>query len=248
MSITGEPEADGGRSVKVGVAISDIVTGLYATIGILAALIARTDADGQRVDTSLLGSTLAILVNQAQNAFVTGRAPGRLGNAHPNIVPYEAFTTADGDLVVAVGSERQWSRFCEALGLAELATDPRFAANGDRVANRTELRPILAERLASRPTAEWAKALTAAEVPFGEIADVAAAFRSPEAVELGMSEEVEHPALGVLRQAGIPLQFGSTPGSIRLAPPLLGEHTDEVLEALGYRPHEIHALRTNGVV
>ena len=147
MSITGDADADGGRPTKVGVAISDIVTGLYAVIGILAALLARGDT-GQRVDVSLLGSTLAVLVNQAQNAFVTGRSPARRGNAHPNIVPYETFSTADGVLAVAVGSERQWPRFCEALGLPDLAEDPRFATNGDRVEHRDELRPLIAERLA----------------------------------------------------------------------------------------------------
>ncbi|HEV8546130.1 MAG TPA: CoA transferase, partial [Candidatus Limnocylindrales bacterium] len=228
MSVTGEDDAEGGRPMKVGVAISDVVTGLYAAIGILAALIAR-DGDGQRVDVSLLGSTLAILVNQAQNAFVSGASPTRRGNAHPNIVPYETFTTADGELAVAVGSERQWPRFCEALGLANLATDTRFATNGDRVERRAELRPILAERFAERPTAAWGTALDAADVPWGAIADVATAFASPEAGALDMTVEVDHPAFGVLRQVGVPLRFSSTPGSIRSAPPLLGEHTDEVL-------------------
>jgi crotonobetainyl-CoA:carnitine CoA-transferase CaiB-like acyl-CoA transferase len=150
MSITGEPDADGGRPTKVGVAISDVVTGLYAAIGILAALIGRGESGGQRVDVSLLGSTLAVLVNQAQNAFVTGRAPGRLGNAHPNIVPYETFATADGEVAVGVGSERQWPRFCEAIGAPELAADPRFATNGDRVVHREALRPLIVERLATR--------------------------------------------------------------------------------------------------
>jgi crotonobetainyl-CoA:carnitine CoA-transferase CaiB-like acyl-CoA transferase len=247
MSITGDADADGGRPTKVGVAISDIVTGLFATIGILAALMAR-DGTGQRVDLSLLGSTLAVLVNQAQNAFVTGEAPGRRGNAHPNIVPYETFETADGVLVVAVGSERQWPRFCEAVGLPELATDPRFATNGDRVDHRTELRPLIADRLVRRSTAEWAAALEAAEVPYGPIADVRKAFDSPEAVELGMSVEVEHPALGVLRQVGIPIRFESTPGAIRTPPPLLGEHTDEVLGEIGYDAAAIAELRGRGVV
>ncbi len=142
MSITGDADDGGGHPTKVGVAITDVVTGLFATIGILAAVIER---GGQRVDVSLLGSTLAILVNQAQNAFVTGRSPGRRGNAHPNIVPYETFATADGEIAVAVGSERQWPRFCAVLGRDDLAADPRFATNGDRVDHRTELRAILAD-------------------------------------------------------------------------------------------------------
>ncbi len=253
MSITGDADADGGRPTKVGVAISDVVTGLYAAIGILAALHARTDtgrsADiGQRVDVSLLGSTLAVLVNQAQNAFVTGRSPGRRGNAHPNIVPYETFSTADGELAVAVGSERQWPRFCEAIGLPALAEDPRFATNGDRVEHRAALRPLIAARLASQPTAAWAAALDAAEVPNGAIAEIGEAFDTPEAAALGMSVEIEHPALGVLRQVGIPIAFETTPGEIRSAPPLLGEHTDEVLAEAGFDASEIATLRRDGVI
>jgi crotonobetainyl-CoA:carnitine CoA-transferase CaiB-like acyl-CoA transferase len=248
MSITGDPDDDGGHPTKVGVAISDVVTGLYAAIGILAALIERGDGSGQRVDVSLLGSTLAVLINQAQNAFVTGRAPGRLGNAHPNIVPYETFPTADGELAVAVGSERQWPRFCEAIGVPELATDPRFARNGDRVEHRSALRPLIAERLVRRRTAEWLPVLDSAEVPHGAVADVLAAFDSPDAESLGMSATVEHPSLGVLRQAGIPLMFDATPGAIRTAPPLLGEHTDEVLDELGYSGPEIALLRDTGVI
>jgi len=248
MSITGAPDSDDGRPTKVGVAISDVVTGLYSAIGILAALIGRGEASGQRVDVSLLGSTLAVLVNQAQNAFVTGRAPGRLGNAHPNIVPYETFATADGELAVAVGSERQWPRFCEAIGLPALATDARFATNGDRVVRRDALRPLIADRLATRSSAEWAAVLDEVDVPNGVVADVLEAFGSSEAVALGMSTDVEHPSLGVIRQAGIPLAFASTPGAIRTAPPLLGEHTDEILDALGYTGEEIAFLRETGAV
>ncbi len=251
MSITGDADADGGHPTKVGVAISDIVAGLFATVGILAGLLARRPdgpVRGQRVDVSLLASTLAVLVNQAQNAFVTGASPGRRGNAHPNIVPYETFATSDGEIVVAVGSERQWPRFCTAIGAPELADDPRFATNGDRVTARATLRPLIAERLAERSTAAWLDALSAADIPSGPITDVLTAFQSPEATARSMLVEVEHPAFGVLRQAGIPIEFGATPGAVRTAPPLLGEHTDEVLMELGIADEEVARLRARGVV
>jgi crotonobetainyl-CoA:carnitine CoA-transferase CaiB-like acyl-CoA transferase len=251
MSVTGDPDPDGGHPTKVGVAISDVVTGLFAAIGILAAIIGRDrggERTGQRVDVSLLASTLAVLVNQAQNAFVTGVAPRRRGNAHPNIVPYETFATSNGELAVAVGSERQWLRFCEAIGRPELASDPRFATNGDRVTARATLRPLIADRLAERPTDDWLAALSAADVPSGPIRDVLAAFASPEAQARHMTVDVEHPALGVLRQAGLPIEFAATPGAIRTAPPLLGEHTDEVLAEARYRPEEIAELRARGTI
>jgi crotonobetainyl-CoA:carnitine CoA-transferase CaiB-like acyl-CoA transferase len=254
MSITGARDEDGGEPTKVGVAISDVVTGMLGAVGVLAALVGRERGEGvavghgQRVDISLLGSTLASLVNQAQNAFVTGVAPGRLANAHPNIVPYEVFATADGAIAIAVGSERQWPRLCATLGLPGLATDPRFATNGDRVEHRAELRPILAARFAERTTIDWRMDLDAAEIPNGPVSDILAAFASPEAVALGMTVEQEHPAWGVIRQVGIPFQLSDTPATIRTAPPTLGQDTDEILTALGYTPAEVGSLRARGVV
>jgi crotonobetainyl-CoA:carnitine CoA-transferase CaiB-like acyl-CoA transferase len=254
MSITGAPDPEGGAPTKVGVAISDVVTGMLGAVSVLAALLAREREEsgaagsGQRVDISLLGATLASLVNQAQNAFATGESPGRLGNAHPNIVPYETFATADGAIAIAVGSERQWASLCDALGLADLGSDPRFATNGDRVERRGELRPRLALRLAGRATADWLAALDTAEVPAGAINDVVAAFASPEAEALGMTVELEHPAWGVIRQVGVPFALSTTPAAIRTPPPTLGQDTDAILAELGYEADEVGRLRELGVV
>jgi crotonobetainyl-CoA:carnitine CoA-transferase CaiB-like acyl-CoA transferase len=255
MSITGAPDDEGGSPTKVGVAISDVVTGMLAAVSILAALVgrARAPADtnepvGQRIDISLLGATLASLVNQAQNAFVSGHSPERLGNAHPNIVPYEAFPTADEPIVVAVGSELQWPRLCEAIGLPELAADARFLTNGDRVVHRAELRPVLARRFGQAGANEWLARLDAASVPCGPIHDVVRAFGSPEARGLGMVVEQTHPAWGVIRQAGVPFVLERTPATIRTPPPTLGEHTDEILGELGYPAAAIAEMRRRNVV
>jgi len=254
MSITGLPAAEGGRPTKVGVAVSDVVSGLFGCVAVLAALLGRERATssaagrGQRIDVSLLEATLAMLVNQAQNAFATGVPPVRQGNAHPNIVPYESFATADGEIAVGVGSERQWPRFCEAIGLPELTDDPRFRSNGDRVANRDALRPLLADRFRATTTDVWMRRLDAADVPAGPIHDVVAALGSPQATALGMVEAVEHPAWGLVRQVRAPFTLSETPSAIRSAPPALGEHADEILSELGLDPEAIARLRAEGVV
>lgn len=245
MSITGFPDEAGGQPTKVGVAITDVVTGLLGTIGVLAAL--RSGA-GQRIDVSLLEATLATLINQAQNAFVSGGQPGRLGNAHPNIVPYETFATSDGQIAVAVGSERQWPRLCAVIDHPELARDPRFADNDARVRNRDELRPIIAEQFLAADTEHWRRRLDEAGVPCGPVNDILAAFEQPQAVARGMRTSVAHPVLGEMPQIGVPFKLSATPASIRSAPPLLGEHADEILAELGYDPGTIRSLRESGAI
>ena len=245
MSITGFPDEAGGQPTKVGVAITDIVTGLLGTIGILSAL---RSGVGQRIDVSLLEATLATLINQAQNAFVSGEQPGRRGNAHPNIVPYETFATSDGQIAIAVGSERQWPRLCAVIGLPELATDPRFTDNDSRVRKRDDLRPIIAEQLAEADSEHWRRLLDEAGVPCGPVNDVLAAFAMPQAVARGMRTSVVHPTLGEMPQIGVPFKLSETPASIRTAPPLLGEHADEILAELGYDAAAITAMRAAGVI
>ena len=245
MSVTGFPDEETGQPTKLGVAVTDVVTGLLGAVGVLAAL---RSGVGQRIDVSLLESTLAMLINQAQNAFATGKQPARRGNAHPNIVPYETFATADGEIAVAVGSERQWPRLCAAMGLDSLAADPHFADNDARVRNRAELRLLLAASFASRSSADWLAALDAAQVPCGPVNDVLAAFDQPQARARGMRVAVEHPTLGPMPQIGLPYKLSETPASIRSAPPMLGEQSAEILAELGYDDSAVDRLRETGAI
>jgi formyl-CoA transferase len=247
MSITGAPDRDGGGPTKVGVAIVDLATGMLGATHVLAALHARdaagADGRGQRIDLALLDATVAWLANQAANWLIGGRVPGRMGNAHPNITPYETFPTADGELALAVGSERQWERFCAAIEMPGLVTDPRFRTNAERVANREPLRPIVAGVLAGRPTAEWLARLTAAEVPVGEVRDMAGVFADPGLAERDMVVPIAHPTIGEIRLPGIPARLSRTPGSIRRPPPLFAEHSAEILAELGFGSDDLARLR-----
>jgi len=253
MSITGHPSAVAGQPTKVGVAISDLTTGMLGATAVLAAIAGRdrpgspAHGRGQRIDISLLESTLSWLANQAQNLFVTGESPGRLGNAHPNIVPYETFATADGEIAIAVGSERQWPRFATAISAPGLTDDLRFETNGSRVANRAALHALIADRLIAAPTAIWLTRLAEADVPAGPINDLAEAFASPQVAARGLLVDLEHPALGTLRQVGPPFELHGTPATVRTPPPLLGEHSDEILGELGLSPSEVAALRETGI-
>jgi crotonobetainyl-CoA:carnitine CoA-transferase CaiB-like acyl-CoA transferase len=229
MSITGPAD---GEPTKVGVALVDVLTGLYAFGGVLAALVERDRTGrGQRVEVSLLGSALASLVNQASSYLCTGRPPRAMGNRHPSITPYETLATADRPLVLAVGNDGQFARLCRVLGRPEAAADPRFATNADRVANRDALAELLERALAARGAADWVAALSQAGVPCGLVNDVGEAFALAE--RLGLDPVA---AAGGVPQVADPIRLSSTPTSYRLAPPALGEHTAEVLDWLGTPP------------
>ena len=230
MSVTGEPD---GPPTKVGVAIVDLTAGMFALSAILAALRVRDQTGlGQRIDMSLLDSHLAWLANVGSSYLVSGETPARYGNGHPNIVPYETFRAADGWLVLAVGNDRQWRRFCEAVGRAEWLEDVRWTTNSERVRNRKPLVAILQELFLERTVGEWLAILQEYEVPAGPVNSVADALDSPLTQAREMVQEVEHPLIGPLRMVGSPLHLEGTPPAIRRHPPMLGEHTDEVLREL----------------
>ncbi|MBD5801581.1 Formyl-coenzyme A transferase [Azoarcus sp. Aa7] len=251
MSITGRPDGEeGGGPMKAGVALTDILTGLYAANAILAALAWRDrSGEGQFIDLALLDVQVACLANQAANYLATGRSPARLGNAHPNIVPYQDFPTADGYMILAIGNDGQFTRFCAEAGRPELAGDPRFATNAERVRHRATLIPLLKQLTVLRSTAEWIAALESLAVPCGPINTLADVFADPQVHARGLKVTIPHPVAGTVPLVANPMKLSATPPDYRLPPPALGEHTDEILRGtLGLQDGEIARLRASGVL
>ena len=251
MSITGQPDgAPGAEPMKVGVAFADIFTGLYATIGILAALAYREQSgEGQFIDMALLDSQVAVLANQALNYLVSGKPPTRLGNAHPNIVPYQTFATADGHIIIAVGNDRQFREFCRIAGVADLAADERFSSNRKRVENRAALVAPLAEAMRARTTAEWVAALEAAAVPCGPINRLDQVFADAQVKARGLSLDLTRPDGTVTPGVANPIRLSASPIEHTRAAPALGADTDEVLaRVLGMDAGTIERLREAGVI
>jgi formyl-CoA transferase len=251
MSVTGErDDLPGGGPQKAGIPIADIMTGMYATIAVCAALAHRAETGvGQHLDLALFDSLTAVLANQAANYLATGEAPGRLGNAHPNIVPYQTFKTADGAVILACGNDNLFRKFCEVANCTHLADDPRYASNGKRVENRVELTRILDEVFARRTTRDWVDALEAAGVPNGPINTIDQVFAEPQAKARGLRIELDHPAAGKVPLVRSPMRFSATPVEHERPPPLLGQHTDEVLrDLLEMSDGEIAKLRASGAL
>jgi formyl-CoA transferase/CoA:oxalate CoA-transferase len=246
MSVTGDRE---GPAYRLGVAISDIVAGLFTAQGVTAAIVARERTGvAQRVDIGMLDTTAALLTYQAGNYFASGQAPGRLGNRHPTIAPYETFATADGEMVIAVGNDAIWRRFCPAIDRPELADDPRFRTNKDRLAHYPELRAALEAVLATRSRAEWTARFHAASVPCGAVRDVAEVLADPQLQAREMIGTLPHPTVGAARVIATPIKLSQTPGTLRTAPPTLGQHTDAVLQELGYDREMVARLKASGAV
>jgi crotonobetainyl-CoA:carnitine CoA-transferase CaiB-like acyl-CoA transferase len=256
MSVTGERDDIGGGPQKVGVAVADLMTGMYATVGILAALRhAEKTGEGQQVDMALLDTQVAMLANLGSNYLVSGNVPSRAGNAHQNIVPYQVFEVAaapDGSrdhLILAVGNDSQFVKFCAVANHAALAANPLFAKNRDRVKNRAQLVPLLESVLRTRSKADWLAALEAAKVPCGAINNLAEVFADPQVIARGMVTTWQHPVKNDLRLVASPLKLSATPVRCDAPPPLLGQHTDDVLRTvLGYTDARLADLQRNKVI
>ncbi|WP_029098489.1 CaiB/BaiF CoA transferase family protein [Brevibacillus thermoruber] len=244
MSISGDERSG---PLKVGVAIADVLTGLYAAIGILAALHERSySGEGQQLDVSLFDAQLSALVNVASSYLTTGAVPRRLGNQHPHIVPYQVFPTRDGEMVVAVGNDAQFRKLAEALGMPELAADERYRTNADRLRHRDGLVAVISAVMKAKPTTHWRARLQAAGIPHGPINDLQAVFADPQVQARNMVVEMAHPTAGSVKLVGSPLKLSRTPVEMKRHPPLYGEHTTQVLSRLGYSPDELDEMRRNG--
>ena len=251
MSITGDAdEANGGGPIKTGVAVADLFSGLYATVAILAAFNRRNATGrGDQIDISLLDVQVAMLANQAMNFLTTGNTPQRLGNAHPNIVPYQSFATGDGHLILAIGNDDQFRAFCTATGRPELATDARFATNPVRVANRAALIPIVADVLKTGTTRHWLDLFGAVSVPAGPINTIAEVFADPHVQARGLQLDLPHATAAHVPSVANPIRFGGAALETAAAPPALGQHTAEVLsQRLGLSRAEIDALKAAGAI
>lgn len=251
MSVTGRADGEAGAGPqKVGVALTDIMTGLHAAIAVLAALAHREKTgEGQHIDLALLDVQIASLANQATNYLVGGHAPRRLGNAHPNIVPYQDFPTADGDMILAIGNDLQFAKFCTVAARGEWAADERFATNPQRVANRAVLIPLIRQATVMRTTAEWIVALEPTGVPCGPINRIDAVFDDPQVQARGLRIELPHPQAGHVPGVANPIRLSASPVEYRSAPPLLGQHTGEVLaDWAGLGAEVLAGLRESKVV
>ena len=250
MSITGPPPNEPGGPQKVGVAVTDIMAGMYATTAILAALHSRAqNGRGQHIDVPLYDSQVAWLANQNMNFLIGGDTPGRMGTAHPNLVPYQAFATSDGDLMLTVGNDRQFASCCDALGLQSIANDARFELMSSRIENRDILIPLLQSKLQQGSTQHWLSELRRRGVPAGPVNDIGEVLTNEHAIERNLVRHIRNGADQSVPQVSNPVEFGSTPVRYEKAPPLLGEHTNEVLrEWLGYSDAEIEILRQNEVI
>jgi len=250
MSITGAPDEEGGSPQKVGVAIADIMAGMYAVTAILAALFARNESGtGQQIDIPLYDSQVAWLANQNMNYLIGHAVPGRQGTGHPNLVPYQTFATADGYLTVAVGNDRQFAACARCLDLPDLVADPRFRTNADRVQHRDELIPEMAAKLGEKDTQYWLEILTECGVPVGPINSIADVLENDYAQERKLVRSIQHASVGRIPTVANPVEFSATSVEYELAPPLLGEHTEEILiNELGYTAARIADLRTAGAI
>ncbi|HKU46101.1 MAG TPA: CaiB/BaiF CoA-transferase family protein [Burkholderiales bacterium] len=250
MSVTGErDDRPGGGPQKAGIPIADLITGMYASVAVCAALASRAKTGkGQHLDLALLDSLVAVLANQGANYLATGTPPGRLGNDHPNIAPYQVLPTSDGSFIVACGNDNLFGKFSQVLGRPELAADARFVTNGKRVANRAELTRIISEVTSKRSMRDWLDALEKAGVPCGPINNLEQVFAEPQAVARGLRMEMRHPTAGKVSLVRSPMRFSETPVKHDVPPPTLGQHTEEVLKWLGKSEAEIARLRSDAIV